>query len=150
MVELPEVTLPEAVRTGSHISERVRMRGFSLRFFSYYSSKTKCWYTWPWRGSLGWTHAQPVSPVFSGVLTGNDVSRRAKENERKNNNNQKKKPKNKKQFEKVREKSTGKCFISSCTRKASSWYFKRCGLKKYGKMYCFLKSITRKTSNESI
>ena len=62
----------------------------------------------------------------------------------------KKKAKNKKQFEKVREKSTGKCFISSCTRKASNWYFKRCGLKKYGKMYCFLKSITRKTSNESI
>jgi hypothetical protein len=32
----------------------------------------------------------------------------------------KKKAKNKKQFEKVREKSTGKCFISSCTRKASN------------------------------
>jgi hypothetical protein len=34
-------------------------------------------------------------------------------------------------FEKVREKSTGKCFITSCTRKANHWYFKRCGLKKY-------------------
>jgi hypothetical protein len=41
------------------------------------------------------TIVKPVSHVFSVVLTGNDVSRRAKENERKNNNNQKKK--NKKQ-----------------------------------------------------
>ena len=31
------------------------------------------------------------------------------------------------------EKSTGKCLITSWTRKASNWYFKRCGLKKYDK-----------------
>ena len=30
-------------------------------------------------------------------------------------------------------KSTGKCLITSWTRKASDWYFKRCGLKKYEK-----------------
>ena len=30
-------------------------------------------------------------------------------------------------------KSTGKCWITSWTRKASGWYFKRCGLKKYEK-----------------
>ena len=29
--------------------------------------------------------------------------------------------------------STGKCLITSWTRKASDWYFKRCGLKKYEK-----------------
>jgi hypothetical protein len=33
--------------TGSHGSDRMRMRGFSPRFiFSYYSSSTKCWCTW--------------------------------------------------------------------------------------------------------
>ena len=26
-----------------------------------------------------------------------------------------------------------KCFITSCTRKTTNWYFKRCGLQKYGK-----------------
>ena len=28
-------------------------------------------------------------------------------------------------------KSTGKCLITSWTRKGSDWYFKRCGLKNY-------------------
>ena len=42
-------------------------------FFSYYGSSTKCWYTWPkfrwpWRGSLGCTHAQPGFPLFFRVF----------------------------------------------------------------------------------
>ena len=40
-----------------------------------------------------------------------------------------------------------KCFITSCTRKTTNWYFKRCGLKRYGKMKCFITSCTRKASN---
>jgi hypothetical protein len=37
-----------------------------------------------------------------------------------------------------------KCFITSCTRKTTNWYFKRCGLKKYGKMKCFISHVLEK------
>ena len=42
--------------------------------------------------------------------------------------------------------------MTSCTRKTSNvafqaLYFKRCGVKKYGKMKCLMTSCTRKTSN---
>ena len=40
-----------------------------------------------------------------------------------------------------------KCFITSCTRKASNVVLQSCGLKKYGKMKCFITSCTRKASN---
>jgi hypothetical protein len=34
-----------------------------------------------------------------------------------------------------------KCFVASCTRKQITLHFKRCGLKKYGKMKCFITSF---------
>ena len=47
-------------------------------------------------------------------------------------------------------KSTGKCLITSSTRKASNWYFKRCGLKNYSEKVrenVCITSCTRKASN---
>ena len=51
---------------------------------------------------------------------------------------------------KITGKSTGKCFITSCTRKATNGYFKRCVLKKYGENVrgnVFITSCTLKASN---
>ena len=47
-------------------------------------------------------------------------------------------------------KSTGKCLITSSTRQASNWYFKRCGLKMFREKVrenVFITSCTRKGSN---
>ena len=49
-------------------------------------------------------------------------------------------------FEKVQEN----IFLTSCTRKLRSWYFKRCGLKNYWKRVrenVFITSCTRTASN---
>ena len=103
---LPEATSPEAVLIGSHGSDRVRMRNdtfyttivqnVSLRMTG---RATGSDVTPKGRKGARMRHRKLRFPaLFSGVLTGNDVTCRAKQM-------------NRKKIEKVREKSTRKCIV---------------------------------------
>jgi hypothetical protein len=114
-----------ACATGSDVTESGpdrKSRKWSRAHAQRYILYKMCHCTWPiGLPEVTWQPKVGVLALFSGVLTGNDVTRSAKKKYGENE-----------MFYNVTQVTL---------------HFKRC-LKKYGKMYCFITSYTRKTSNE--